>query len=293
MTCAWSRHGRGSRWPSSTSRSATWVPRSTGFTALVDLLDDLGVGDPDLWPGPELVEALLQAGERDRAVGVDAAFRERAVRKGQPWSLARAARGRALLAGDDDLDERFGEALRLHAAGPDTFERARTLMAYGARLRRARRRVDARVPLEEARAAFDALGARRWSDVVAAELEATGLRARARTSGPVLGLTPRELQIAQLLAEGEDDARGGGRPVPQPQDGRVPPPARLHEARHLVARRAGAASPGGRRVARGPSGRLTAGSAGTGRLPQNRPRASFFHVAASVVPVGAVLTRAW
>ena len=52
----------------------------TGFTALVDLLDDLGVGDPDLWPGPELVEALLQAGERDRAVGVDAAFRERGGR---------------------------------------------------------------------------------------------------------------------------------------------------------------------------------------------------------------------
>ncbi len=133
---------------------------------------------------------------------MDAAFQERALRKGQSWSLARAARSGALLAGDDDLDERFGEALRLHAAGSDTFEQARTLMSYGARLRRARRRVDARVHLEEARAAFDVLGARRWSDVVAAELEATGLRARSRTSGPALGLTPRELQIAQLLVEG-------------------------------------------------------------------------------------------
>lgn len=173
-----------------------------GFSALADLLDDLGVGDPDLWPGPELVEALLRAGERARAVAVDAAFQERAIRKGQAWSLARAARSSALLAGDDDLDERFGEALRLDEAGSDTFERARTRMSYGARLRRARRRVDARVHLEEARAAFDGLGARRWTDVVAAELEATGLRAHSRTGGPVLDLTPRELQIAQLLAEG-------------------------------------------------------------------------------------------
>ncbi len=77
-------------------------------------------------------------------------------------------------------------------------------MAYGARLRRARRRVDARVPPRGRRGGpFDALGARRRSDIVAAELEATGLPTPApATSGPVLGLTPRELQIAQLLVEG-------------------------------------------------------------------------------------------
>ena len=160
------------------------------------------VGDPDLWPGPELVEALVRTGERARAVEVARAFRERAVRKDQPWSLARAARASALLAADDELDPAFGEALRLHGPAPDTFERARTLMLYGARLRRARRPADARGHLQEARAAFDALGARRWSDVVADELEATGLRARTRGTGPVLELTARELQIAELLAEG-------------------------------------------------------------------------------------------
>ncbi len=173
-----------------------------GLTALARMLDDRGVGDPDLWPGPELVEALLRAGDRPRAVEVADAFRERADHKGQPWSLARAARADALLTGDPELDVAFGEALRLHDQGPDTFERARTLMLYGARLRRARRRVDARSHLQEARTAFDALGARRWSDVVAAELEATGLRSRSRGAGPVLELTARELQIAELLAEG-------------------------------------------------------------------------------------------
>jgi DNA-binding CsgD family transcriptional regulator len=56
--------------------------------------------------------------------------------------------------------------------------------------------------LQEARAAFEELGAARWADVASSELEATGLRARARKAGPVLTLTARELQIADLLAEG-------------------------------------------------------------------------------------------
>lgn len=173
-----------------------------GFAAVDQLLDRLGVGDPDLSPGPELVEALLRSGDRARAVEVDAVFQPRARLRGRPWSLARAARATALLGPDDQLDDLFGEALRLHDDGEDAFERARTLMLLGARLRRARRRLDARRALEEARAVFDRLGARRWSDVVTTELEATGLRARARETGPVQALTARELQISELLARG-------------------------------------------------------------------------------------------
>ena len=174
----------------------------SGFGAVADRLAELDVGDPDLSPGPELVEALLRTGERERAAEVHAAFDARARHKGRPWSLARSARAFALLGDDDELDERFAAALRLHDQGADTFERARTLMLHGARLRRARRRTDARAPLEEARAVFERLGAQRWADAAAGELEATGLRARARRAGPVRDLTARELQIAELLAEG-------------------------------------------------------------------------------------------
>lgn len=173
-----------------------------GFVAVVEQLDQLGVGDPDLSPGPELVEALLRVGDRERAVEIDAVFQSRARLRGRPWSLARAARATALLGSDEELDDLFGAALQLHEGVGDAFERARTLMLQGARLRRARRRVDARVPLQEARAVFDVLGARRWSEVVSAELEATGLTTSAREVGPVLELTPRELQIGELLAEG-------------------------------------------------------------------------------------------
>ncbi len=57
---------------------------------------------------------------------------------------------------------------------PDPFESARTRLAYGSVLRRSRRRVDARVPLREALATFEHLGAVPWADRAAVELEATG-----------------------------------------------------------------------------------------------------------------------
>lgn len=173
-----------------------------GFTAVDARLDDLGVGDPDMSAGPELVEALLRAGDREQAVRVDSRFQEMAMLSARPWSLARAARATALLGPDEELDELFATALARHDEDGDTFERARTLMLHGARLRRARRRADARVPLQEARATFDSLGARLWAAAASAELAATGLRTHARAAGPVVALTARELQIGELLAQG-------------------------------------------------------------------------------------------
>ena len=51
---------------------------------------------------------------------------------------------------DDDADELFAAALALHANTLDEFERAKTLLANGSRLRRSRRRAAARAPLREA-----------------------------------------------------------------------------------------------------------------------------------------------
>ena len=69
-------------------------------------------------------------------------------------------------------------ALRRRARGHvdtrDLFEAARTHLAYGGRLRRAARRVDARVHLRSALESFEELGAELWARTAAAELEATG-----------------------------------------------------------------------------------------------------------------------
>ena len=84
----------------------------------------------------------------------------------------------------------------------DVFETARTRLSYGMRLRRAGRRVDARPVLREALTTFEDLGARLWADNTRTELEATGERVPPREPTGPGSLTPQELQVCLLLAEG-------------------------------------------------------------------------------------------
>ena len=166
-------------------------------------MESLKITDVDLSPAPELVDALLRLGRRDEAVALAAGHERMADAKGQPWALARAARVRGLLAADDEIDAPFGEAVALHARTLDVFETARTQLAYGARLRRVRRRVEAREHLRAANETLARLGAATWADTAAAELAATGETARRRDVTTLDELTPQELQIALLLAQGK------------------------------------------------------------------------------------------
>jgi DNA-binding CsgD family transcriptional regulator len=167
------------------------------------VLDAHAIRDADVSPAPELVDAYLRLGRRDEAAALAETFASQAEAKGQPWALARAARCFGLLAGDESFEERFAEALRLHEQTPDVFETGRTRLAFGSRLRRARKRVLAREELRAAIEAFDSLGAAPWSDLAAAELAATGETARRRDPSTRDELTPQELQIALLLADGK------------------------------------------------------------------------------------------
>ncbi len=174
------------------------------LSELAAWLDELGVLDADLSPVPELVEALVSLGRRDDALRQATHFLDLAEAKGQPWALARAARVRGLLATERaEMERSFERAQRLHERTPDAFEAARTRLLYGERLRRARRRVDARVQLTEALGTFERLGATAWADIALGELNATGVTARRRETGPIVDLTPRELQIALLLTDGK------------------------------------------------------------------------------------------
>jgi DNA-binding CsgD family transcriptional regulator len=161
------------------------------------------IDDVDLWPGPELVDVHLRLGDAVAAAAAAGDFGVRAEEKGQPWALARAARCRGVLAPGDEMEEWFDKALALHARTPDVFEAARTRLAYGAALRRTRRRVRAREELRAALQAFEALGAAPWADQASAELAATGETARRRDASTLDDLTPQELQIARLLAGGK------------------------------------------------------------------------------------------
>jgi DNA-binding CsgD family transcriptional regulator len=163
----------------------------------------LGIADVDLSPAPELVEAYLRLGQREAAAAEAEEYALAAAAKGQPWALARAARSRGLVADDDAFASCFEDALAQHARTLDLFETARTQLAYGGRLRRARQRVRAREHLRAAHATFDRLGAATWAEAASAELAATGETARRRDATTLDELTPQELQIALLLAEGK------------------------------------------------------------------------------------------
>jgi DNA-binding CsgD family transcriptional regulator len=166
------------------------------------LLRSRGIEDVDLSPGPELVEVYLRLGRADDATAAAELHDESAQAKRQPWALARAARVRGLLADNADIEHEFRAALELHQQTQDLFESARTHLAYGARLRRAGRRVRAREALRAAIDAFDTLDAAPWSNLARAEFDATGETARKRDASTLSQLTPQELQIALLLAEG-------------------------------------------------------------------------------------------
>jgi DNA-binding CsgD family transcriptional regulator len=159
-----------------------------------------GIADVDLSPAPELVDAYLRLGRIDDAKAAAAAYAAAATVKGQPWALARAARSAGLV--ENEPAPHFERALELHARTPDIFESARTHLAYGAVLRRARERLSAREHLRVALETMETIGADPWAEQARMELAATGETARRRDASTLDQLTPQELQVALLLAEG-------------------------------------------------------------------------------------------
>ena len=71
------------------------------------------------------------------------------------------------------FDADFLEAIA-YERGDVVFQHERTHPAYGERLRRARRRRDARAQLRAAAEIFDRLDARPWAERARAELRASG-----------------------------------------------------------------------------------------------------------------------
>jgi DNA-binding CsgD family transcriptional regulator len=121
---------------------------------------------------------------------------------GWPWARASAAYGHALLADPAEAPALFETALTHHAGANRPYGKARTHLAYGELLRRSQRRVDARPHLRAALALFEDLGAVPLATRAAQELRASGETARKRDPSSLTALTPMELQVAQLVAQG-------------------------------------------------------------------------------------------
>jgi DNA-binding CsgD family transcriptional regulator len=149
----------------------------------------------------DAAEAAVALGDLRRAAMLAEVLAEHGGRTGRHWSLATAARVRALVAAaGGDIAEALvhaEQALEQHDGLEMPFERARTLVVKGVVERRARRRRAARESLEEALAAFEAMGARLWIERARGELARLGLRHRASEE-----LTESEQRVAELAAAG-------------------------------------------------------------------------------------------
>jgi DNA-binding CsgD family transcriptional regulator len=155
-----------------------------------------------LFTQPDLLEALLRQGRTAEATALLDGLAEGAERTDGPWARAVTARYRALLEPDADVDALLAEALAAHAEQPMPFEEARTRLVVGERLRRERRRVDAREQLEAARAAFEAMGCALWERRTATELAATTATTAIEPGDGAEPLTARERDVCALVAAG-------------------------------------------------------------------------------------------
>jgi DNA-binding CsgD family transcriptional regulator len=153
---------------------------------------------------PLFVEAAVNCGEDAAARRSLATFDAWASSTGSAHWLALSARCHALLARDEaDAHDHFREALSLHDLIPVEFDRARTQLQFGQWLRRRRRPATAREPLRGALETFERFDARPWADQARAELRAAGEQPAAPARSLATdALTPHQLQIARLVAEG-------------------------------------------------------------------------------------------
>mgnify|MGYP001352659067 CR=1 FL=1 len=147
------------------------------------------------------IEAMVAVGDLDEAAVWLTRYDALAERSTSAWALATAARGHGLLsAAEGDLDAAgvaLDRALAAHDAMRCPFERARTLLAKGAVLRRARQKRSAREVLGEAHDILEGLGARLWALRAQDELER--ISGRRPASGE---LTATELKLASLAGDG-------------------------------------------------------------------------------------------
>ncbi|MGY1986539.1 ATP-binding protein [Blastococcus sp. SYSU DS0669] len=158
----------------------------------------------------DLVEAAVHSGHRAEVEPVLTDLEALAARTPSPVLHIGLRYGRALLAPDDEAEELFAAALAADL-GSWPFPRARLQLAHGAWLRRCRRAAESRAPLRAARDTFDAVGAAAWGDRARQELRASGEQSRPRTPEAREQLSPQELLIAQLAAEGLTNREIGAR----------------------------------------------------------------------------------
>jgi DNA-binding CsgD family transcriptional regulator/tetratricopeptide (TPR) repeat protein len=168
------------------------------FRAQLDDYERSGLIQQPIW-ALERAEAQIRSGLVDEAETTLDAMRAMDL-SGNPDDRIRLHRCEGLLATDRDCAGHFEAALAI--TGDSPFDRARTQLAYGERLRRTRRRAAASVQLQSALATFTNLGAAGWIAQTEREVQAAGDRLTAPKRATLSVLSARELQVAHVVATG-------------------------------------------------------------------------------------------
>jgi DNA-binding CsgD family transcriptional regulator len=150
---------------------------------------------------PELADAALRCDRTDELRRLLAELEEFAPSTPSPALHIGLRYVRAVLAPGDHAEELFQAALGADLTGWP-LDRGRVQLAFGEWLRRQRRVIEARAPLRAARDTFDALGVILWGDRARQELRTAGEASPRRGPDARDRLTPHELSIAALAAEG-------------------------------------------------------------------------------------------
>jgi DNA-binding CsgD family transcriptional regulator len=181
--------------------------------ALIDFQACAAMFSPKVW-GAEIrdvgylhgragaAQALLRLGERERARDVAEAELSDVRAFGAPRALGIALRVAGLAHGGSNGIELLGDSVSSLRNSPAVLERAHSLAELGAAMRRSGRVSAAREPLAEALDLAARCGARPLAVRVREELKATGARPRREWRTGLEALSPRELRVVQLAAEG-------------------------------------------------------------------------------------------
>lgn len=165
--------------------------------------EDLGLYS---WCLTELIEAAARCGEHDTAAKALGQLEERALAGESDWAFGILARSRALLAGDEDAEAQYREAIERLTSTRISVHLARAHLIYGEWLRRCNRRTDARTELKAAHESFVGMGAGAFAERAQRELLATGAKVRKRSAsssaGSAQALTAQEAQIARMAGQG-------------------------------------------------------------------------------------------
>jgi DNA-binding CsgD family transcriptional regulator len=157
---------------------------------------------------PDLIEALARAGRRDEALELLAELELAAESSLSTWAMGAAACCRGILA-EGEFEADFEQALELQESFGAPFEIARTELYLGERLRRSRRRKEARGVLRSAIERFERLGAAPWAERANSELRASGETVQPGAVIATSELTPQELQVALAVAKGATNREAG------------------------------------------------------------------------------------